>query len=672
MVNLSGISFDHRMTEDTGASVVDVTRAWVVAREVLDFAGLWEEIDALTGDVPLDVQLDLFLDCRRMAERCGAVVAPPSPPADRHRVEAVAQFRPGLASLARSLEPVLVGRMADVVQSRRGVATDGGRAGGPRRAGRRVAAAAHRVRRHRGRRRPRHATSPRWPRVEWSMFDGLDLIWLWDGIGALPRSDRWQTQARSAVRDDLLTALAELTEDGDRERRRNASNSGWRPTSARSRGRMAMLTEIRRAERYDLTTLSVALRQLRNLALTSVTRLTRASVALNRHVQWPPASGSRPRPRGSSTSAGRARRCTTGRSPGASAARSCCASRTPTRPATGRSGRRASSTRWRGSASRADDPVFEGPYFQSANAAQHVAAAERLFADGHAYYCDLTGEQIQERAKASGRQGYDGYSRDRGLGPAPGRVLRFRVPDGATVVHDVVRGDVEFDNDTIEDFVLLRGNGTPVFVLANVVDDIEMGITHVVRGEEHLPNTPKQQLMWQALGHEPPVWAHVPVLVNEQRKKLSKRRDKVALEQYRDEGYLAEAMVNYLMTLGWAPKGDTEIVPWKRDRGRVPPRGRHPLAGLLRPQEARRLQRRVHPGDAARRVRRRLRRRGFPSRGTATGSPRIAPHVQSRIVTLADAAADGRLPVRRRAGDRRGGVGQGDEAPTGRRRCSTR
>jgi glutamyl-tRNA synthetase len=89
-----------------------------------------------------------------------------------------------------------------------------------------------------------------------------------------------------------------------------------------------------------------------------------------------------------------------------------------------------------------------------------------------------------------------------------------------------------------------------------------MGITDVVRAEEHLPNTPKQQMLWRALGHEPPSWAHVPVLVNEQRKKLSKRRDKVALEQYRDEGYLAEAMVNYLMTLGWTPPGGSEIVPW--------------------------------------------------------------------------------------------------------------
>ncbi len=209
-----------------------------------------------------------------------------------------------------------------------------------------------------------------------------------------------------------------------------------------------------------------------------------------------------------------------------------------------------------------DDSTFEGPYFQSYYAAAHIAAAEKLFADGAAYYCDLTSEQIQERAKASGGGGYDGYSRDRGLGPGPGRVLRFRVPEGETVVLDLVRGEVVFDHSMIEDFVLLRGNGTPMFLLANVVDDIEMRISHVVRAEEHLPNTPKQQLLWQALGHQPPVWAHVPVLVNEQRKKLSKRRDKVAVEQYRAEGFLADAMVNYLMTLGWAPPDDQEIVPW--------------------------------------------------------------------------------------------------------------
>lgn len=214
----------------------------------------------------------------------------------------------------------------------------------------------------------------------------------------------------------------------------------------------------------------------------------------------------------------------------------------------------------------ADDPHFEGPHYQSANAELHVAAAQRLYESGAAYYCDLTGQEVQDRARELGITGYDGYSRDRGLEPAPGRVLRFRVPDGSTVVDDAVRGQVTFDNSTIEDFVLLRGNGSPMFLLANVVDDIEMAITNVVRGEEHLPNTPKQQMLWNALGVDPPVWAHIPVLVNEQRKKLSKRRDKVALEQYRDEGILADAMVNYLMTLGWTMPGSeeagSEIFPW--------------------------------------------------------------------------------------------------------------
>jgi glutamyl-tRNA synthetase len=215
----------------------------------------------------------------------------------------------------------------------------------------------------------------------------------------------------------------------------------------------------------------------------------------------------------------------------------------------------------------AEDEHFEGPHFQSAHAEAHVAAAQRLFESGAAYYCDLTGQEVQDRAKELGITGYDGYSRDRGLEAAPGRVLRFRVPDGTTVVTDAVRGEVSFDNGTIEDFVLLRGNGSPMFLLANVVDDIEMSITDVVRAEEHLPNTPKQQMLWEALGETPPRWAHVPVLVNEQRKKLSKRRDKVALESYRDEGILPDAMVNYLMTLGWTPPGaeeaGSEIFSWE-------------------------------------------------------------------------------------------------------------
>jgi len=206
--------------------------------------------------------------------------------------------------------------------------------------------------------------------------------------------------------------------------------------------------------------------------------------------------------------------------------------------------------------------TYEGPYFQSANADEHRRAAARLHAEGRAYYCDCTRESIQART-GSPHRGYDGFCRDRGLAPGEGRALRFRTPDeGQTVVVDLIRGEPTFDNKLIEDFVIARSDGSPVFLLANVVDDLTMGITHVIRAEEHLPNTPKQQLLWEALGAKPPVWAHVPVVVNEKRQKLSKRRDKVALEAYRDEGYLADAMRNYLMLLGWAPSGDREIVPW--------------------------------------------------------------------------------------------------------------
>jgi len=209
-----------------------------------------------------------------------------------------------------------------------------------------------------------------------------------------------------------------------------------------------------------------------------------------------------------------------------------------------------------------DTSGYEGPVLQSANTGKHADAAQQLLAKGHAYYCSCTREEIVART-GDPHRGYDGHCRDLGLGPGPGRALRFRTPDeGTTMVQDVIRGEVRFDNAAIDDFPVMRADGSVLFLLANVVDDIDMRISHVLRAEEHLPNTPKQQLMWQALDHEPPVWAHLPLLVNEKRQKLSKRRDKVALESYRDEGYLAEAMRNYLMLLGWAPSGDREILPW--------------------------------------------------------------------------------------------------------------
>jgi glutamyl-tRNA synthetase len=209
-----------------------------------------------------------------------------------------------------------------------------------------------------------------------------------------------------------------------------------------------------------------------------------------------------------------------------------------------------------------DGSQYEGPFLQSDNLDKHSAAAQRLYAQGRAYYCDCTREDVIARTGDSHR-GYDGFCRDRGLGPSEGRALRFRTPDeGATVIDDLVRGKTVFENSTIEDFVLARGDGSVLFLLANVVDDMEQRITHVLRSEEHLSNTPKQQLLWEALGHEPPSWGHLSILVNEKRQKLSKRRDRLALEDYRDEGYLAAAMRNYLMLLGWAPRGDREIMPF--------------------------------------------------------------------------------------------------------------
>lgn len=204
----------------------------------------------------------------------------------------------------------------------------------------------------------------------------------------------------------------------------------------------------------------------------------------------------------------------------------------------------------------------EGPYLQSERSAVYANVARQLFESGHAYACDCTREAVEARTKNNPIPGYDGFCRDRGLEPGPGRALRFRVPDdGVTIVQDVVRGDVEFQNSTIEDFVMVKSNGDPLFVLAVVADDRDMRITHVIRAEEHLPTTPKAVLIWEALGGAPlPVFAHLPVLVNAQRQKLSKRRDRVAVEDYRDQGYLPEAMRNYLVLLGWGPPDQREIL----------------------------------------------------------------------------------------------------------------
>jgi glutamyl-tRNA synthetase len=206
----------------------------------------------------------------------------------------------------------------------------------------------------------------------------------------------------------------------------------------------------------------------------------------------------------------------------------------------------------------------EGPYFQSQRTDLYAAAVNKLLEAKRAYFCTCNAEDARQRNLAAfGKQGegrgYDGFCRDRGLTEG---AVRFRTPDeGTTIVIDLIRGEPEFENSLIEDFVIRRTGGGFMFLLANVVDDADMRISHVVRAEEHLPNTPKAVLLWQAIYPEVPlpVFAHLPVIVNEQRKKLSKRRDKVAVEDFRTQGILAPAMANYLALLGWTPPDEVEF-----------------------------------------------------------------------------------------------------------------
>ncbi len=204
------------------------------------------------------------------------------------------------------------------------------------------------------------------------------------------------------------------------------------------------------------------------------------------------------------------------------------------------------------------------PVHQSERGHLYSAAIETLLANGDAYWCACSPEEVKARAEArGGTPGYDGHCRERGLGPGVGHVVRFRVADtGTTAFDDLIRGHVSFENANLEDFVVQRSNGSPMFHLANAVDDADQGITHVIRGEDLINVTPKVLLLRHAL--QAPgelIFAHLPLIVNEKRQKLSKRRDDVSVGDYIDRGYLPEAMVNYLATLGWGPSDGVEIRP---------------------------------------------------------------------------------------------------------------
>jgi glutamyl-tRNA synthetase len=206
--------------------------------------------------------------------------------------------------------------------------------------------------------------------------------------------------------------------------------------------------------------------------------------------------------------------------------------------------------------------------YQFARAGRHRQVAEELLAKGNAYRCFATAqelEEMREKARAEGRPPrYDGRWRDRDPGEAPAGapfVIRLRAQqDGETIVHDVVQGDVRFGNDQLDDMVLLRSDGTPTYMLAVVVDDFDMGVTHVIRGDDHLNNAARQLQIIRAMGWPEPTYGHLPLIHGPDGAKLSKRHGALAVEAYRDMGYLPETMRNYLLRLGWS-HGDDEIIP---------------------------------------------------------------------------------------------------------------
>lgn len=213
-----------------------------------------------------------------------------------------------------------------------------------------------------------------------------------------------------------------------------------------------------------------------------------------------------------------------------------------------------------------------GPYFQSQRYHLYEREIKRLIDAGKAYYCYCSVEDLKKGREEARRKGlpyvYPGTCRNissservEGVNP----VVRFRSPDsGETVVKDEIRGEVSFDNRGLDDSIILKSSGAPTYNFASVVDDWEMKISHVIRAEEHLSNTPRQQLFAEALGYSLPVYAHVPMILAPDRSKLSKRHGATSVQEFREKGFLPEALVNYLALLGWSPPGEEEILPLKK------------------------------------------------------------------------------------------------------------
>ncbi len=205
----------------------------------------------------------------------------------------------------------------------------------------------------------------------------------------------------------------------------------------------------------------------------------------------------------------------------------------------------------------------EGPFFQTHRFERYEEIIQQLMDKGLAYRCNCSRERLddlrEEAMKRKEKPRYDGHCRDKQVDPNEPHVIRFRNPDqGSVVVDDLVRGRVVFENSELDDLIIKRTDGSPTYNLTVVVDDMDMNINHVIRGDDHLNNTPRQINILQALGKEPPAYAHVPMILGDDGARLSKRHGAVSVMQYREEGYLPEALLNYLVRLGWS-HGDQEI-----------------------------------------------------------------------------------------------------------------
>lgn len=214
---------------------------------------------------------------------------------------------------------------------------------------------------------------------------------------------------------------------------------------------------------------------------------------------------------------------------------------------------------------------------------------DKLLASGHAYWCECTPEEVEamrEKARAEGKKPrYDGRCRHRKLGPGPGRVVRLAAPlAGPVAFDDMVKGPIVVDASELDDMVLRRADGAPTYNLAVVVDDHTMGITHVIRGDDHVNNTPRQILLYQALGWELPVFGHLPMILGPDRQKLSKRHGAQAVIDYQQDGLLPEALVNYLVRLGWS-HGDQELFTQKELISFFDGTGINPAAAAFDPEK---------------------------------------------------------------------------------------